>query len=96
MGYVSQEPELDFDKSVRENVEEAVAEPRRLLARYDEILAAWEDPEMMADEEKMNALLEEQGEVQSALEAQGVMDPAAPRQPDRNRDGGAAPASGIT
>ena len=52
VGYVSQEPELDFDKSVRENVEEAVAETRALLARYDEILKAWEDPAMMADEER--------------------------------------------
>ena len=51
VGYVSQEPELDFDKTVRENVEQAVAETRSLLARYDEILKAWEDPEMMADEE---------------------------------------------
>ena len=77
VGYVSQEPELDFDKSVRENVEEAVAEARALSARYEEILKAWEDPEMMADEEKMNALLAEQGEVQEALEALDAMDPAA-------------------
>ena len=44
VGYVSQEPELDFEKSVRENVEEAVAETRGLLARYEDILKAWEDP----------------------------------------------------
>jgi ATP-binding cassette ChvD family protein len=77
VGYVSQEPELDFDKNVRENVEEAVRATRELMARYDEILKAWEDPEVMADEEKMNALLEEQGEVQGALEALDAMDPAA-------------------
>ena len=77
VGYVSQEPELDFSKSVRENVEIAVGETRELLARYDEILKAWEDPEMMADEEKMNALLAEQGEVQERLEAMDAMDPAA-------------------
>ena len=47
------------------------------MARYEEILKAWEDPEVMADEEKMNALLEEQGEVQGALEALDAMDPAA-------------------
>ena len=77
VGYVSQEPELDFDKNVRENVEEAVAETRALLSRYDEILKAWEDPEMTADEAKMNALLAEQGEVQEALEVRDAMDPAA-------------------
>jgi len=77
VGYVSQEPELDLDKSVRENVEQAVAETRALQARYEKILEAWEDPEVSADEEKMNALLAEQGEVQEALEARDAMDPAA-------------------
>jgi len=77
VGYVSQEPELDFDRTVRENVELAVAETRSLLARYEEILEAWEDPETIADEEKMNALLAEQGEVQEALEVRDAMDPAA-------------------
>jgi len=77
VGYVSQEPELDFDKSVRENVEVAVQETRDLLARYDEILKMWEDPDIMADEEKMNRLLEQQGEVQGDLEALDAMDPAA-------------------
>lgn len=77
VGYVSQEPELDFDKSVRENVEVAVRVTRDLIARYDEILKAWEDPDIMADEEKMNELLEQQGEVQGALEALDAMDPAA-------------------
>ena len=77
VGYVAQEPELDLDATVRENVEEAVADTRALQARYDEILKAWEDPDVMADEEKMNALLAEQGEVQEALEVRDAMDPAA-------------------
>jgi ATP-binding cassette ChvD family protein len=77
VGYVSQEPELDFDKTVRQNVEEAVAETRALQARYEDILKAWEDPEVMADEEKMNLLLAEQGEVQESLEVRDAMDPAA-------------------
>ena len=77
VGYVSQEPELDFDKSVRENVEEAVAETRALQARYEIILKTWDDPEVTADEEKMNALLAEQGKVQEALEVRDAMDPAA-------------------
>jgi ATP-binding cassette ChvD family protein len=77
VGYVSQEPELDFDKSVRENVEEAVAETRALQTRYEEILRSWEDPEVVENEEKMNALLAEQGQVQEALEMRDAMDPAA-------------------
>lgn len=77
VGYVSQEPELDFDKTVRENVEEAVGHTRALLARYDEILKAWEDPAVMEDQDRMDKLLEEQGEVQGELEALDAMDPAA-------------------
>ncbi len=77
VGYVSQEPELDFDKSVRENVEEAVGHTRALMARYDEILKAWEDPAVLEDQDRMDKLLEEQGEVQGALEALDAMDPAA-------------------
>jgi ATP-binding cassette ChvD family protein len=77
VGYVSQEPELDFEKNVRANVEESVAETRALISRYEEILQRWEDPAVMEDETKMNALLEEQGEVQGQLEAMDAMDPAA-------------------
>ena len=75
VGYVPQEPELDLDKTVRENVEAAVAETRAYMARYDAILAAWEDPEILESEEKTNALLEEQGEVQEMLEHRDAMDP---------------------
>jgi sulfate-transporting ATPase len=77
VGYVSQEPELNFDKSVRENVEEAVRDVRALIAEYEGILKAWENPDVMADEDKMNALLEKQGEVQGKLEAMDAMDPSA-------------------
>ena len=37
----------------------------------------WEDPAVMEDEERMNALLAEQGDVQGQLEALDAMDPAA-------------------
>jgi len=76
VGYVSQEPELDLERTVRENVEEAVAETRAYIAQYEEILKKWEDPEIIADEDKTNALLEEQGEVQEILEHREAMDPA--------------------
>jgi ATP-binding cassette ChvD family protein len=76
VGYVPQEPELDPDKTVRENVEQAVAETRSYIARYEEILKLWEDPEVLESEEKTNALLEEQGEVQGILEYRDAMDPS--------------------
>jgi sulfate-transporting ATPase len=76
VGYVPQEPVLDLDSTVRENVELAVAETRAYIARYEEILIRWEDPEVLENEEKMNALLEEQGEVQEILEHRDAMDPS--------------------
>jgi ATP-binding cassette ChvD family protein len=75
VGYVPQEPELDFDKTVRENVEQAVAATRALQARYEEILKLWEDPEVFESEERTNALLAEQGEVQEELELRDALDP---------------------
>ncbi len=76
VGYVPQEPELDLERSVRENVEEAVAETRAYIARYEEILKLWEDPEILESEEKTSALLEEQGEVQDLLEHRDAVDPS--------------------
>jgi len=76
VGYVPQEPDLDLDNTVRENVELAVAETRAYIARYEEILIRWEDPEILENEEKMNALLEEQGEVQEILDHRDAMDPS--------------------
>jgi sulfate-transporting ATPase len=66
IGYLPQEPQLDADKDVRGNVEEGVAEVRALLTRFDEINARLGDPDA-ADE--MEELLEEQAEVQDAIEA---------------------------
>jgi ATP-binding cassette ChvD family protein len=65
VGYLSQEPELDPDKDVRGNVEDGVADKRSLLDRYNEISARFAEP--MSDDE-MQALLEEQGEVQDRIE----------------------------
>ena len=66
IGYLPQEPQLDPDLDVRGNVEEGVAEVRGLLTRFDEINARLGDPDA-ADE--MEALLEEQSQVQDAIEA---------------------------
>jgi len=65
VGYLPQEPELDPAKDVRGNVEDGVAEKRALLDRFNELSARFAEP--MSDEE-MQALLEEQGEVQDRIE----------------------------
>ena len=43
-GYLSQEPQLNPDKNVLENVEEAVAPTRAILRRFDEINARLGEP----------------------------------------------------
>jgi ATP-binding cassette ChvD family protein len=68
IGYLPQEPELDPDKDVRGNVEEGLGETMELLTRFNEISEKFAEP--MSDDE-MNALLEEQGKLQDAIDAAG-------------------------
>ncbi len=69
IGYLPQEPELDETKDVRGNVEEGVAETKALVDRFNEIAMAFAEP--MSDDE-MNALLEEQGKLQDAIDTAGA------------------------
>ena len=66
IGYLPQEPKLDPTQTVRDAVEEGVAEIKQLLTRFDEISAAFGEP--MNDEE-MNNLLMEQGELQNQIDS---------------------------
>ena len=66
IGYLPQEPQLDASKTVRGNVEEAVASTKKLLRRFDEMNAKLGE-EMSAA--AMDKLLEEQGKLQDAIEA---------------------------
>jgi energy-dependent translational throttle protein EttA len=63
IGYLPQEPQLDETTDVRGNVEKAVAEQRRLLNRFEEISAAFAEPD--ADFDK---LMEEQARVQERID----------------------------
>ncbi len=69
IGYLSQEPQLDPSKNVRENVEEGVGEAIDLLNRFNDISMKFSEP--MSDDE-MNKLLDEQGDLQNAIEAAGA------------------------
>ena len=68
IGYLSQEPELDASKDVRGNVEEGLGETIELLNRFNAISDKFAEP--MEDNE-MNALLEEQGNLQNEIDAAG-------------------------
>jgi ATP-binding cassette ChvD family protein len=64
VGYLPQEPQLDPTRDVKGNVEEAVAKERALLKRFEEVSAAFGDPD--AD---MDKLLAEQAKLQDAIDA---------------------------
>jgi sulfate-transporting ATPase len=69
IGYLTQEPQLDPNKTVRGNVEEGVAETLDILNRFNDISMKFAEP--MSDDE-MNKLLEEQGNLQAAIDAAGA------------------------
>jgi ATP-binding cassette ChvD family protein len=71
VGYLAQEPELDESKDVLGNITEGVAETRALLDRFEEVSAKFAEP--MEDDE-MNALIEEQGELQEKIDAANAWD----------------------
>lgn len=66
IGYLPQEPILEQHKTVKEIVHEAVSEMLDKLNRFQDISMKFAEP--MSDDE-MNALLEEQGELQHEIEA---------------------------
>lgn len=66
IGYLEQEPQLDADKDVLANVLDGVAETGAMLKRFEEISEKFAEP--MEDDE-MNTLLAEQGELQEKIDA---------------------------
>ncbi len=71
IGYLEQEPQLDPNKTVKEVVQEGVAETVARLKEYDEINESF-GKEMTDDE--MDKLLARQGEVQEKLDSIGAWD----------------------
>jgi energy-dependent translational throttle protein EttA len=71
IGYLPQEPELDEQLDVRGNVEEAVKHQRGLLRRFEEVSMAFGD---VSSDEEMNALIEEQAQLQDEIDAGNLWD----------------------
>jgi len=71
IGYLPQEPQLDPSKDVLGNIEEAVAETRALLQRFEAVNAKFAEP--MSDDE-MTALIEEQARLQDQIDAANAWD----------------------
>ncbi|MEM6643084.1 MAG: energy-dependent translational throttle protein EttA [Bacteroidota bacterium] len=72
VGMLEQEPDLDPEKTVMEVVREGVKEINQLLKEYDEVNAKFSEPEILEDPDKMNKLIERQGEIQERLDATGA------------------------
>lgn len=68
IGYLPQEPKLDADKTVKEIVMEGVQETVDLLKEYEEINNSFMDEEIMNDPDKMEKLIQRQGEVQDVID----------------------------
>jgi ATP-binding cassette ChvD family protein len=67
IGYLEQEPQLDPTKTVGQNVEMAFSELKATIDRFNEISMKFAEP--MSDEE-MNALLSEQADLQTKIDAE--------------------------
>lgn len=66
VGYLEQEPQLDPSKNVMENIMDGLGETRDLLQKFEEVSMKFAEP--MSDDE-MNALIEEQAELQEKIDA---------------------------
>ena len=66
VGYLPQEPQLDPDLSVMENVLLGLAETKALVDRFNEVSARFAEP---LDDDEMATLLEEQGELTEKIDA---------------------------
>ncbi|MBN1418694.1 MAG: ATP-binding cassette domain-containing protein, partial [Planctomycetes bacterium] len=66
VGYVAQEPVLDLDATVRENLRRAVAPIQGLIDRFNEISAKLGEP---IEPDEMERLLAEMGRLQERIDA---------------------------
>ena len=69
IGYLPQEPQLDPNKTVRETIEEAMADTKDLQAELDAVYAAYGDPDADFD-----ALAAKQAELENKIAAGGGHD----------------------
>ena len=71
VGYLEQEPHLDSEKTVFENVMEGMGEIKQIVDKFNEISGKFAEP--MSDDE-MNDLIAEQGDLQDKIDAADAWD----------------------
>lgn len=69
VGYLPQDPPLNEEKTVMGNVREGVQSVYDALAEYDEINRKFGEEEYYSDQDKMDALMKRQAEVQDVIDA---------------------------
>ncbi len=70
VGYLSQEPPLNEEKTVGENIDEAVTHLRAIEARYYEVMGLMGE----AEGEKLDKLTEEYGRLEHDMQSKGIWD----------------------
>ena len=68
VGYLEQEPELAPSKDVEGNIMKGVGEVKALIDRFNDVSTRFAEP---LEDDEMNNLLEEQGELQEKIDAVG-------------------------
>ena len=69
VGYLPQDPPLNEEKSVKENVMEGVQKAYDALKEYEEINIKFGEEEYYSDPDKMDKLMQRQAEVQDIIDA---------------------------
>ncbi len=69
VGYLPQDPYLDPQKTVKEIVQEGVADAVNALKEYEEINLKFGEPEYYEDPDKMDKLMARQAELQDIIDA---------------------------
>ncbi len=71
VGLMEQEPQLDPDKTVIEVVREGVQEVTDLLEEFEKINEKFADPSVLEDPDKMDQLINKQGDIQNKIDQIG-------------------------
>jgi len=74
VGYLEQEPKLDDTKTVKEIVQEGVQDVMDILNEYEEVNNKFGEDEYLNDPDKMDKLMERQGQLIDQIEAAGAWD----------------------
>lgn len=66
--YLEQDPQIDPEKTVIEIIKEGVSNVTNLLEDFDAINLKFSDPEILDDPDKMEQLINQQGEIQTKID----------------------------